>query len=143
MTLGRATMSELPRNSEIMEVVLPLLYPFILLAGFYLIVNGQLTPGGGFQGGAVIATVFVARYLVQPVEDINVDRMHLLERVFLAFVIAVPVLVLFSGMLENYPEFRRPYLLTMDILVGSEVALGLGVVVFRFGFFKGVGKRWR
>ncbi|MFW5994623.1 MAG: MnhB domain-containing protein [Spirochaetia bacterium] len=133
----------LPADSSIVRIVVPLLYPFMLLLGFYLIVNGQLTPGGGFQGGAIIGTVFLARYLVYPVEDINVDKMHLLERLFLAFVLLVPVLFLFSGMLHEYPGLRRAYLLAMDLLIGAEVGLGLGVVVFRFGFFQGVGKEWR
>lgn len=135
--------NDLPADSSIEGIVIPLLYPFMLLLGFYLIVNGQLTPGGGFQGGAIIGTVFVARYLVYPVEDISVDRMHLLERLFLAFVLLVPVLLLFSGVLQEHPGLRRAYLLAMDLLIGSEVGLGLGVVVFRFGFFQGVGKEWR
>lgn len=33
-----------------------LLVPFIFIFGFYIVVHGHLTPGGGFQGGAVIAT---------------------------------------------------------------------------------------
>ncbi len=32
------------------------LYPFILTFGFYVVLHGHLSPGGGFQGGAVIAT---------------------------------------------------------------------------------------
>lgn len=33
-----------------------LLAPFIFIFGFYIVAHGHLTPGGGFQGGAVIAT---------------------------------------------------------------------------------------
>lgn len=32
------------------------LIPLIFIFGFYVVVHGHLTPGGGFQGGAVIAT---------------------------------------------------------------------------------------
>jgi multicomponent Na+:H+ antiporter subunit B len=31
-------------------------YPFVLIFGLYVVAHGHLTPGGGFQGGAVIAT---------------------------------------------------------------------------------------
>lgn len=31
------------------------LLPAILLFGIYVIVNGHLSPGGGFSGGAVLA----------------------------------------------------------------------------------------
>ena len=31
---------------------------FIITYGAYIVANGHLTPGGGFQGGVVIATGF-------------------------------------------------------------------------------------
>ena len=40
-----------------------LLFPMMLLFGAYIFVHGHLTPGGGFQGGAVIATAFVFKYI--------------------------------------------------------------------------------
>ncbi|HKL21408.1 MAG TPA: MnhB domain-containing protein [Tichowtungia sp.] len=42
--------------SKIVRTAANLLFPFILIFGFYVIVHGHLTPGGGFQGGAVMAT---------------------------------------------------------------------------------------
>jgi multicomponent Na+:H+ antiporter subunit B len=40
-----------------------LLFPLILLFGAYIFINGHLTPGGGFQGGAIIASGFLLVYL--------------------------------------------------------------------------------
>jgi energy-converting hydrogenase B subunit I len=42
--------------SKIVRTIADQLILFILVFGFYLIIHGQLTPGGGFQGGAVIAS---------------------------------------------------------------------------------------
>lgn len=39
------------------------LFPLILLFGAYIFVHGHLTPGGGFQGGAIIASGFLLIYL--------------------------------------------------------------------------------
>jgi multicomponent Na+:H+ antiporter subunit B len=39
------------------------LFPLILLFGAYIFLHGHLTPGGGFQGGAVIASAFVLVYM--------------------------------------------------------------------------------
>ncbi len=39
------------------------LFPLIILFGTYIFVHGHLTPGGGFQGGAVIAAGFLLIYL--------------------------------------------------------------------------------
>ena len=44
------------RMSKIVRTGANLLYPFILIFGLYVIMHGHLTPGGGFQGGAVVAT---------------------------------------------------------------------------------------
>lgn len=40
-----------------------LLFPLILVFGSYIFIYGHLTPGGGFQGGAVIASGFLLIYL--------------------------------------------------------------------------------
>ena len=40
-----------------------LLFPLILLFGAYIFIHGHLTPGGGFQGGAIIASGFLLSYL--------------------------------------------------------------------------------
>jgi len=44
--------------SVIVRTVTRLVYGLIILFGFYVIMHGHLTPGGGFQGGAVVASAF-------------------------------------------------------------------------------------
>lgn len=38
-------------------------FPLIILFGAYVFLHGHLTPGGGFQGGAVVASAFLLLYL--------------------------------------------------------------------------------
>lgn len=45
-----------PVASRIVQVSGKLLFPLIVLLGAYVFVHGHLTPGGGFQGGVIIAT---------------------------------------------------------------------------------------
>jgi len=42
--------------SKVVRAAANLLFPFILIFGLYIVAHGHLTPGGGFQGGAVFAT---------------------------------------------------------------------------------------
>lgn len=42
--------------SEIVETATQLLLPMIIMFGIYVFLNGHLSPGGGFQGGAIIAS---------------------------------------------------------------------------------------
>ena len=44
------------KQSTIVDLVSRKLVPFILLFGLYLISFGHLSPGGGFQGGAVLSS---------------------------------------------------------------------------------------
>jgi len=39
------------------------LFPLVLLFGAYVLAHGHVTPGGGFQGGAIVASGFVLVYL--------------------------------------------------------------------------------
>ncbi len=42
-------------TSRIIVTVTRVLFPFILLFGIYVIIFGHLSPGGGFQGGVILA----------------------------------------------------------------------------------------
>lgn len=42
-----------PKNDIILQKVACVLVPLILIFGIYIILNGHLSPGGGFSGGAV------------------------------------------------------------------------------------------
>jgi multicomponent Na+:H+ antiporter subunit B len=48
-----------PQASSIVQATGKLLFPLIIMLGAYVFIHGHLTPGGGFQGGAIIATGFL------------------------------------------------------------------------------------
>ena len=45
--------------SSIVSAGAKLIFPAIILLGAYVFIHGHLTPGGGFQGGTIIATGFL------------------------------------------------------------------------------------
>ena len=45
-----------PKNDGILQQTARLLVPLILIFGVYIILNGHLSPGGGFSGGAVLGS---------------------------------------------------------------------------------------
>ena len=57
---------ELPPSGELLATGTRLLVPLILLLGVYVFVNGHLTPGGGFQGGAILASAILLLLLTDP-----------------------------------------------------------------------------
>jgi len=42
--------------SKIVKTITSIAFPFTMIYGLYIIAHGHLTPGGGFQGGAVVAS---------------------------------------------------------------------------------------
>ena len=44
--------------SKIVKTISATILPFITIYGLYVIAHGHLTPGGGFQGGAIVASGF-------------------------------------------------------------------------------------
>ena len=45
-----------PKNDIILQKCACILVPFIMIFGVYIILNGHLSPGGGFSGGAVLGS---------------------------------------------------------------------------------------
>jgi multicomponent Na+:H+ antiporter subunit B len=48
-----------------------MLYPAVVIFGLYVIMHGHLTPGGGFQGGAVVATAAALVIVAYSYEEIQ------------------------------------------------------------------------
>jgi multicomponent Na+:H+ antiporter subunit B len=79
------------------------LAPLIMLLGVYVFVNGHLTPGGGFQGGAIMASGVLLLLLADPLKHIGHGVIAVVESLAgVAFVIAGLLgLFLAGGFLDN------------------------------------------
>ncbi len=116
------------------------LYPVMLLFGMYIILNGHLSPGGGFQGGAIIATAILILYYVDISKEINVKTLITVEKVLFLILILVASISIFTRgeWMTNYMPvdthllLRQSYLVILNILIGAKVALGLVAVFTSF-----------
>ncbi len=125
------------KHSEIIATMMGLLYPVIILFGIYVILNGHLSPGGGFQGGAILASVLISRYLVHPTEDLRIGMLQTLEKVLFLGIIGLPALLVLGSEVLLPASLNEPYLMAMNGLIGLKVASGLGIIFFRFVFYEG------
>ena len=91
------------RYSEILGTGAKILVPTITLLGVYVFINGHLTPGGGFQGGAIIASAFVLMFIALPKPKINHRVLSAVEAFSgLSFVmIGLLGIILGAGFLDN------------------------------------------
>ncbi len=65
--------------SLILKTGIKIIFPLLLLAGSYIFIYGHLSPGGGFQGGAVIATAFLLKMLADHKFEIKEKSITLVE----------------------------------------------------------------
>lgn len=122
--------------SKILNHTLNLIYPIILLFGIYVIINGHITPGGGFQGGAVLAGVFIIRYLSDSSLPFSLERLNQIEK-FLYLLILLSGISYSLLFLGKFPvEIKTFYLSLMNLLIGIKVFCGLTIIFFRFILFE-------
>lgn len=65
-TSKRISSRERRPSSEILKTGADFLLPVIVMFGAYIFLNGHLSPGGGFQGGAVVASAILLLFLAYP-----------------------------------------------------------------------------
>lgn len=68
-----------PKAGFILQSAADILFPFLIIVGAYIILHGHLTPGGGFQGGAILAAAFFVPVLASPASSLNHKVSSLVE----------------------------------------------------------------
>ncbi|MGB0345665.1 MAG: MnhB domain-containing protein [Acholeplasmataceae bacterium] len=117
-----------------------LLYPVMLLFGLYIILNGHLSPGGGFQGGAIIATAILILYYIDISKEIDVKTIITIEKILFLLLISISFLSFFTRgeVMTNFIPlngniaYKQIYLYLLNIIIGAKVALGLVAVFTSF-----------
>ncbi len=92
-------------GSEFLQTGSLFLFPLLVLFGIYIFVHGHLSPGGGFQGGVVIASAILLLILALSDRKLNHTFLKTLEALSGAAYIAVGFLGIWlaSGFLD--PRF--------------------------------------
>ena len=98
-----ARKKSLRKTSEILQTASKIMVPISVLFGVYVFINGHLTPGGGFQGGAIIATSVVLAILAKPTLKVNHKIISIVESISGVSFVLLGVLGIFlaGGFLDN------------------------------------------
>ncbi len=147
--------------SQILKLIALPISIIIICLGIMTILGGHITPGGGFQGGAMIASGVILSVLVYGIGNSPMEFSHTYIEVFesvgaLGFIV-LGLVGLFAGgfflynvgadilnivpasiqTIFHYPDTTNagiiPYL---NIFVGLKVFAGLSAIVIAFAGFK-------
>ena len=126
------------------------LFPFIMLFGFYLILHGHLSPGGGFQGGVVIGTAIILLVLSYGIEEtekkFHSKYLHVIEILAILFFFFLGFLGMFFGhsFLKNILPLGQPgqiasggLILLFNLTIGIKVAMGVSVIFYALVKYRG------
>jgi multicomponent Na+:H+ antiporter subunit B len=120
----------------IVKTAARLMTPFIQIYGLYIISHGHLTPGGGFQGGAVIGASMILLAVVFGLKEgekrMSHDMSIVLESTLLFYVVVGLFGILMGyGFLSNrvagIPLGRPGDLLSGGVIVALNIFIGLKV----------------
>lgn len=123
----------------LLKVVCRAILPFILLLGFFIILNGDISPGGGFQGGVVLASTYLVVYFISEDRPIPFARVIRLEKGLFVTLILSGVLMMttYQFLWETIDPANRQLimelgLIYLNLLIGAKVALGLSGIMVIF-----------
>ncbi len=123
-------------TSAIISGVSKILIPIVLVFGIYVVVNGADSVGGGFQGGAVLSSVFILRYLAEPSRQVRLDMLKLVEKVLMLGFLLLAMWI-FTKSMNMGQKMGSIWMLALNIIIAIKVSCGLSIVFFRYVFYEG------
>jgi multicomponent Na+:H+ antiporter subunit B len=152
--------------SPIVKTITKFAFAPIFLFGAYIILHGHLTPGGGFQGGAIIGTLMALYLVAFGAVKWKKTLLSVVESTGLLIFIGTGLLGLttgyfffnfiggtespifglkLEGMVDGVPSNTAPLLSSgtvgiMNLSVGLEVIAALTLIIVTMGLFAFAGK---
>ena len=136
-------MNEHEGMTLIVRTVTRVMVWIILVYGFYIILHGHLTPGGGFGGGVILALAFLSVLLAfgrrATARWLNLTAMHETESAAVLFFLLVGIagIVAGAGFLGNllgrgqlFDLYSAGVIPLLNLFIGVKVAISLFVVLW-------------
>lgn len=131
-----------PKNDVILQQVARILVPVVFIFSIYVMLNGHLSPGGGFSGGAMMGAGMI---LYACAFGFDKTRRFFSERVYTA--VKVTALMLYGVMityyyvmgangLENHIPLGTPgAILSAGLILPIDLVVGLQVACTMYAFY--------
>lgn len=114
--------------NPILKLITHFIAPFILLFTLYIQINGEISPGGGFQAGAIFASLLIALDLAGGF-DFNIRALINLASLGVMIYILPGIISLFLG--QNFLNYN---ILSTNSVTGQKIGIfiieiGVGMAV--------------
>lgn len=130
------------RKETIIKVSSKIVLPLSLLIGIFIILHGHLSPGGGFQGGVIIASAIIIYYLAYGMRETlnlfsikrleNIEKISALAFIFIGLLGIIYGLPFFANVLNKGIAgqlFSSGTIFFMNFSVGFKVLSGVALLI--------------
>lgn len=131
-----------PKNDSILKKSAILIVPLILMFGLYVILNGHISPGGGFSGGAILGAgliLFLSAFGFQTAEKVlNAKTVKIITFVALLVYCLAKSYSFFTG--ANHLESGIPLgtpgaILSSGLILVLNICVGMVVACTMYSFY--------
>lgn len=131
-----------PKPDTILQLVTTVLVPCIFLFGIYIVLNGHLSPGGGFSGGATIGAgliLYVTTFGFHKTQRFFSEKTYEIAKVGALCLYSVTMSYYFytgANMLKNSIPLGTPgNILSSGMILPINIFVGIEVACTMYAFF--------
>lgn len=131
-----------PKNDLILQTATRYLFPILLLFSVYVLVNGHLSPGGGFSGGTVLGAALILYVCAYGSKSIHSFFGHRLYSVIKVGALCLYSLIILyyaftgaNGLPSAMPLGTPGRIFSAGFILPINVAVGFEVACTMFGFY--------
>jgi multicomponent Na+:H+ antiporter subunit B len=131
-----------PKNDVILQTAAKILCPVIFMFGFYVMVNGHLSPGGGFSGGAMTGAgliLYVSAFGFEKMERFFNEKVYKVVKVASLCTYGVMITYYFimgaNGWENHIPLGKAGAILSSGLILPINICVGLEVACTMYAFY--------
>ena len=131
-----------PKNDAILQGTAFVLCPIIFIFGIYVILNGHLSPGGGFSGGAILGAgliLYVSAFGFKKTQKFFNEHVYKVAKITalcMYGIIGSYFYILGANGIENHIPLGTPgHILSGGIILPIDICVGLEVACTMYAFY--------
>ncbi len=131
-----------PKNDAILQGTAFVLCPIIFIFGIYVILNGHLSPGGGFSGGAILGAgliLYVSAYGFKKTQKFFNEHIYKIAKITalcMYGIIGSYFYITGANGIENHIPLGTPgHILSGGIILPIDICVGLEVACTMYAFY--------
>lgn len=131
-----------PKNDVILQKVAGILVPIIFIFGIYVILNGHLSPGGGFSGGAIIGAgliLYLSAFGFEKTQKFMNEKVYKIAKVGALTLYGIIMTYYFytgaNGIENHIPLGQAGNILSSGMILPINIFVGLEVACTMYVFY--------